>query len=161
MIISSKDTGFFLFFKIQFIHSFIHSFMHACMYVCMYVCMYERPRGRERQRHRQGEERAPSQEPHARLDPKTRDHHLGHRLTDAQPLSHPGGPRHMFRIRYIGENQTQAKTCQAGPFSVASSSGKGDYQQLAESPVLHLPSSTQGPCFSLTWLSCIPQHGVT
>ena len=56
---------------------------------------------------------------------------------------------------YPGEPKA-GKPAPASHFSVASSSPKGDYEQPASNPDLRLPSSTQGPGFSLTCLSFIP-----
>ena len=55
----------------------------------------ETERETERQRHRQREEQAPFREPDVGFNPRTPGSHPGLKA-DAQPLSHPGVPRHIF-----------------------------------------------------------------
>ena len=52
-------------------------------------------RDTERQRHRQREKQAPCREPDTGLDPRTPESFPGQKA-DAQPLSHPGGPKLAF-----------------------------------------------------------------
>ena len=55
-------------------------------------------RDTERQRHRQREKQAPCKEPDVGVSPRT----IGSRpepKADTQPLSHPGIPRTVFRLR--------------------------------------------------------------
>ena len=61
---------------------------------------------RERQRHRQREKQSPCREPDVGLDPGTMGSHPEWKA-DAQPLSHPGGPRSIALNSYLCGNLLQ------------------------------------------------------